>query len=103
MSRIGRRDSEFSNFDAEDALSAAIGNLKIAIDESHAQITHDPLPQICGSINRITQLFQNLVGNAIKYRGDAVPEIHITAEPITEGAAEGNTFFFTLPGGDRYV
>ncbi len=82
-------------------MSAAIGNLTIAIDESHAQITHDPLPQICGSINRITQLFQNLVDNAIKYRGDAVPEIHITAAPITEGAAEGNTFFFTLPGGDR--
>ncbi|MCH7821941.1 MAG: hypothetical protein IIA07_07990 [Proteobacteria bacterium] len=101
MSRIGRRDSDISNFDAEDALSAAIGNLTIAIDEPHAQITHDPLPQICCSINRITQLFPNLVGNAIKYRSDAVPEIRITAEPITEGAAEGSTFFFTLPGGDR--
>ncbi len=92
LSRIGRRDSDISNFDAEDALTAAIGNLTIAIDESQSQITHDPLPQISGSINRITQLFQNLVGNAIKYRGDAAPEIHVTAEPILEGADENSTF-----------
>ncbi len=57
-------------------------NLKIAIEESSAVITTGQLPEVEGQRAHFVQLFQNLMGNAIKYRGDQTPRIHISAEPI---------------------
>lgn len=68
--------------DCGEALNAALVNLEASISESHAAITVDePLPWVAGSSPALIQLFQNLIGNAVKYRrADAAPEIHISAD-----------------------
>jgi light-regulated signal transduction histidine kinase (bacteriophytochrome) len=60
-------------------LQQALLNLRGAIKESGAQVTHDPLPTVLADEMQLTQLFQNLVGNAVKYQGAGVPKVHITA------------------------
>jgi len=55
-------------------LSEAIANLEVAIEESHAVVTHDQLPTVLGDESQLIQLFQNLLGNAIKFRGDDCPD-----------------------------
>jgi light-regulated signal transduction histidine kinase (bacteriophytochrome) len=54
-------------------------NLRNAIEESGAQVTHDPLPAVLADEVQLIQLFQNLVGNAIKYQSPGVPRVHIAA------------------------
>jgi signal transduction histidine kinase len=57
----------------------------LAIRENHAVIIHDPLPIVHGDAMQITQVFQNIIDNAIKFCGDGVvPEIHISAESRQE-------------------
>jgi light-regulated signal transduction histidine kinase (bacteriophytochrome) len=51
----------------------------VAIAESSAAVTYDPLPSLIADSSKLTQLFQNLIGNAIKYHGDASPTVHISA------------------------
>ncbi len=63
-----------------DALHWATMNLQIIIEQSCASISYDALPTVFGDQVQIVQLFQNLIGNAIKYRSVDVPRIHITAE-----------------------
>jgi PAS domain S-box-containing protein len=60
------------------ALNAALVNLQAAIAESGATITHDALPDIIMDELQLTQIFQNLIGNAIKYRGAELPLVHIS-------------------------
>ncbi len=64
----------------EIALEDVLRNLKPAIKEHNAQITHDYLPNIMGDHVQIIQLLQNLIGNAIKFKGDNPPDIHISAQ-----------------------
>jgi light-regulated signal transduction histidine kinase (bacteriophytochrome) len=54
-------------------------NLRGAIGDSGAQVTHDPLPIVVADEVQLVQVFQNLVGNAIKYQGPGVPKVHISA------------------------
>jgi light-regulated signal transduction histidine kinase (bacteriophytochrome) len=61
-------------------LELALLNLRAAIEESGARVTHDPLPTVLGDEAQLGQLFQNLIGNAIKYHGSSPPEIHIRCE-----------------------
>ena len=63
--------------DAEAVLEDALTNLRQSIEESRAVITHDPLPRIFFDRGLLRQLFQNLVGNAIKYRGERTANIHL--------------------------
>ena len=58
--------------------------LKAAIDESSASVTSDHLPSVIGRETHFTQLLQNLVGNAIKYRGKQTPRIHVSAERVKD-------------------
>lgn len=88
LSRIGRGNEGFARNDVEDLLAEATANLQIAIEESGAEITHDALPAISCNRHRIQQLLQNLIGNAIKYRGDKPPRIHISAQPMAVDAVE---------------
>ena len=61
-------------------LNLALQHLQKAIDDTRAQITFDPLPTVPADQGRVLQLFQNLVGNAIKYRRpDVAPEVHVSA------------------------
>ena len=54
-------------------------NLRGAIADSGAMVTHDPLPAVLADETQLVQLFQNLIGNAIKYQNPGVPRIHISA------------------------
>jgi signal transduction histidine kinase len=62
-------------------LAAALMNLEASIRESGAKITHDPMPTVPGDEMQLTQVFQNLIGNAIKYRSNQPPRIHVSATP----------------------
>ena len=65
---------------AEAVFQAAVMNLSVAIKESAATVTHDPLPDVLIDFGQLTQIFQNLIGNAIKYRGEQPPAVHVSAE-----------------------
>jgi PAS domain S-box-containing protein len=67
----------------DEDLEAALTHLTQAIEESGASITHDPMPTIAVDRGQMVRLFQNLIGNALKYRKpDQIPQIHITAEQM---------------------
>jgi signal transduction histidine kinase len=76
-SRVGKGQKEVVETSSEAALQNSLINLTQAIAESGAVITHDSLPPVVISEMQLTQLFQNLVGNAIKYHGPETPRIHI--------------------------
>jgi PAS domain S-box-containing protein len=78
-SRIGTAGKELLATSSDDALEQAIQNLDSAIAESGAQVTHDPLPMVLADSSQLIQLFQNLIGNAIKYQSAGVPRIHVAA------------------------
>lgn len=82
FSRVGTKGNPFNTLSGEEILRGAIQGLKIAIVESGTIITHDPLPHITGDASQLTQLLQNLIGNAIKFRSEASPQIHISAEQL---------------------
>lgn len=85
-SRVGTRGSEHLEVDMTAVLAATRSNLEQAIIESHAEITHDPLPHVLGDEGQLTQLLQNLLGNAIKFRkDDEPPKIHISATQDAAG------------------
>ncbi len=66
--------------DAAEALRCAIANLTVVIESSGASITHEPLPCVRMHEFQMEQLFQNLIGNAIRYRSQETPQIQVTAE-----------------------
>ena len=78
-SRVENRARTFALLDAEAVLKKTIQLLELAITEADARITHDSLPQMVADEDLLLQLFQNLIGNAIKYRSAKPPEIHISA------------------------
>jgi PAS domain S-box-containing protein len=78
-SRVGTKAQELLDTSSENALQQALINLRGAIEESGALVTHDPLPTIPTDEVQLVQLFQNLIGNAIKYQGPGVPRVHISA------------------------
>lgn len=84
-SRVGRKASWTKLLRSEDALREALGNLRAAIEASGAVVTWDALPPLMAEEVQLVQLFQNLVGNAIKYRGSLKPEIHISAKASEAG------------------
>ena len=77
-SRVGRQKI-VQPTDLEAVLESVCESLRLCIDEAGATITHDPLPTIPGNPEEMAQLFQNLIGNALKFKGDKKPEIHIGA------------------------
>jgi len=84
-SRAGTQGEPFMPTSMNSVLSEAIANLEVAIGESHAVVTHDQLPTVLGDESQLIQLFQNLVGNAIKFRSDDAPIIHVGAEETKDG------------------
>ncbi|MGA9086377.1 MAG: ATP-binding protein [Methanoregula sp.] len=80
-SRVQTQAHEFAKTDSKAALDRALGNLRVAIQKSNASITNDPLPEIIAEGDQIALVFQNLIGNAIKYqRPQVTPVIHISAQ-----------------------
>ncbi len=78
-SRVGTRGRAFEMTDCQAALDRALANLGASVKETGAIITHDPLPTMPADGTQLAQLFQNLVGNAMKFRGERRPEIHVGA------------------------
>jgi PAS domain S-box-containing protein len=79
-SRVETRGRTLVPTDAEVALKRALMALRLAIEESRAAITHDPLPTVLADGSQLAQLLQNLISNAIKYCSHEPPEVHISAE-----------------------
>jgi signal transduction histidine kinase/HAMP domain-containing protein len=79
-SRVSTRGKAFAPTDCEIVLGRTLADLRSAIEESGAFVTHGPLPTVMADDVQLEQLFQNLIGNAIKFRGRAPPEIHIGTE-----------------------
>lgn len=78
-SRAGGSGESKREVSTEDALKESIENLRAAIKHSGAEVTHDSLPSIMTDHAQLVQVFQNLVGNAIKYRSAKTPQIHVSA------------------------
>jgi light-regulated signal transduction histidine kinase (bacteriophytochrome) len=77
--RVGRATTAATSVDCGTLLAHVLDDLRLAITDSQAVITYDPLPTIQGDATRLKQVLQNLISNAIKFRGPAPPQIHITA------------------------
>ncbi|MGZ7160095.1 MAG: PAS domain S-box protein, partial [Methanobacterium sp.] len=78
-SRIGREVIEFKPVNLENVLDETISSLELLIKENDALITYDKLPSVNGDSKLLVQLFQNLISNAIKFKGKENPEIRIFA------------------------
>jgi PAS domain S-box-containing protein len=78
--RVGTTGIELSETSSAAALERALSNLQVTIEESGGKVTHDPLPIVVADGAQLVQLFQNIVGNAIKYRGAEPPRVHVCAK-----------------------
>jgi PAS domain S-box-containing protein len=79
-SRLGRQVREFEDVDGDLVLEQVLRYLQVTIAQSQAEIAHTPLPRVQGDRAQLTQLFQNIIGNAIKFRSLEPPRIEISAE-----------------------
>jgi signal transduction histidine kinase len=70
--------------DSHSVLGEALRNLEGAIQESHAIVTNDDLPTVCVDAGQLLQVFQNLISNAIKFRGEDSPRVHVSARDLGE-------------------
>jgi PAS domain S-box-containing protein len=78
--RVGTTGKDLRETSSADALEQALLNLQGAIQESGGVVTHDPLPTVIADGAQLVQLFQNVVGNAIKYRRKERPRVHVSAK-----------------------
>ncbi len=83
-SRVGTRGRPLEPVESASALENAVSNLRVAIREADAKITHDRMPRVQGDINQLSQLFQNLISNGMKFHGEKRPEIHISSVQVGE-------------------
>ncbi|HWA99189.1 MAG TPA: ATP-binding protein, partial [Pirellulales bacterium] len=79
-SRAGRGAMTWEEVSLNECADQALDAIAIRIEETSAQISRDPLPTVHGDRTLLVQLYQNLIGNAIKFVRDRRPEIHLTAE-----------------------
>jgi PAS domain S-box-containing protein len=85
-SRIGRVEKGFVETDMNLKVEKAVSNLHTSIDESNAEIFHDPLPEVIADPDQMVRVFQNFIGNGIKFKKPQFnPRIHISAKPDNKG------------------
>jgi light-regulated signal transduction histidine kinase (bacteriophytochrome) len=91
LSRTGSQNTAFVPVSGQVLLGAALQNLEVAIQESEAQVTADPLPRLVADAGLLTQVLQNLIGNAIKFHAQGVqPRIHVSA------SSQGGEWVFSV-------
>ena len=88
-SRVSTRAKPFEPTDCETVFDQTLANVKMAIEESGAVVTHDPLPTVMADVSQMVQLFQNLLSNAIKFRKEK-PRITVSA------VQKGNEWLFSV-------
>jgi PAS domain S-box-containing protein len=81
-SRLDRAQTPYEQVDMETSVLMAIHNLQLAIQDAGARVTYDPLPRITANETHMIQLLQNLIGNALKFRSEAAPLIHIGCKRV---------------------
>ncbi len=79
-SQVETKRQNFRPINCSVALEEAIYNLRTVIKESNVELTYDLLPTVTADASQLSRLFQNLIGNAIKFRGNEPLKIHISAE-----------------------
>ncbi len=84
-SRVGSENTSFEQTDCEVVLQQVRYNLSASIREHQAEVTHDPLPTVQVNPTHLTQVFQNLIGNALKFQADVPARIHVRARALTDG------------------
>jgi signal transduction histidine kinase len=84
-SRVGTKARPFAPTDCGAIVDVVINDLRVAIEECGARITHGPLPVVMADATQISHLFLNLLANAIKFRGTEAPRVQIDAEPTDDG------------------
>jgi PAS domain S-box-containing protein len=84
FSHVGSQGGTFASADLNALLRDALNNVQTSIKEAGAKVTSDPLPTLLVDAPQIVQLFQNMIGNAIKFHSDRTPEIHISARKEKE-------------------
>lgn len=83
FSRVGRLGRELTDVDLAAALDVAVSQLDQVIEDAGATVTHDELPTVVGEEPLLVQLFQNLVGNAVKFRDPQRPaRVHVSARRV---------------------
>ena len=83
-SRIHRSVQPIELVDASQCMQTALKNLEVSIKENHAVVTAESLPHVYADAVQLTQLFQNLIGNGIKFRGEEEPHVHISATKLKD-------------------
>ncbi len=79
-SRVDSEGKDFAPTNCEAIFDRALANLKAMVEASGAVVNHDALPSVMGDDSQLTQLFQNLIGNAIKFHGEEPPGVHVSAQ-----------------------
>ncbi len=79
FARVTRRGEPFQQTDCNEVVSQALTQLKVAIEECGGRVEYAPLPTCSADKGQLIRLFQNLIGNALKFRGTRPPEIYIAA------------------------
>ncbi len=79
-SQVGAKAEKFKSTNCSFVVDKAIGNLQATIKKSNAVVTYDELPTVMADISQMVSLFQNLIGNAIKFRSEEEPRVHISAD-----------------------
>lgn len=77
--RVSTQGREFQPEDCAGVLANALANLRMAVEESGAEVSYDPLPVVRADGPQMVSVFQNLIGNAIKFRGGRTPHVHVSA------------------------
>jgi signal transduction histidine kinase len=89
-SQVGTKGEGFGPADISIVIEQAVSNLKAAIEESGAEVTWAAMPTVMADTPQLIRLFQNLIGNAIKFRGKEAPRVHVSAE------REGDEWVFSI-------
>ncbi len=90
LSRVATSKKEIKPTDATTALGMARANLELLIEESRGVVTNDTLPTVSADETQLAQLFQNLITNSMKFRGEEPPRVHVSARP------EGGEWVFSV-------
>jgi len=89
-SQVDTKERIFEPINCSVVLEKAIHSLRSAIEESGAEVTYDPLPTVMADASQMSRLFQNLIGNAIKFHDEKPPRVHVSAD------REGDVWVFSV-------